>query len=258
MQLRSNSKFDTGVATHRGNVRAQNEDAHVVLPESGLWAVSDGMGGHEAGQLASSTIVAALQSIKPQSSARRLLAACEDRVRRANSSLEQIRNERGGSIMGATLAVLLIYDAHYACVWAGDSRVYCIRNGNIWQVSHDHTEVQALIDKGVLTPEEAITWPQRGVITRAIGTSDHPELDVEMGPLLDGDIFVICSDGLTAHVSDREILERVVPNRSQNACELLVELSLERGGEDNVTVIVVRCGGITPAKSGAPARLIWE
>lgn len=256
MQLRSNSKFETGAATHPGNVRAQNEDAHVALPETGLWAVSDGMGGHEAGQLASSTIVAALQSIKPQSSARRLLASCEDRVRRANSRIEQIRKERG-AIIGATLAVLLVYDAHYACIWAGDSRVYRIRDSKIWQVSHDHTEVQALIDQGVLTPEEGRIRPQRSVITRAIGISDDPGFEVEMGALLDGDIFVICSDGLTTHVSDREILERVSTNRSQNACDLLVALSLERGGEDNITVIVVRCGDIDPAKSGAPAKLAW-
>ena len=251
-------RFETGSATHTGRVRTENEDAHIVLPEAGLWAVSDGMGGHEAGGLASSTIVRALGSIEPQSSAARLLAICEDCVLGANDYLNQIGKERGGVIIGATLAVLLAQGADYICLWAGDSRIYRIREGEIRQISRDHTELQALIDQRVFTPLEGKAWPRRSVITRAIGVSPDPGLEVENGMLLGGDIFVICSDGLTEHVSDDEIAKLVTTRPSQDACDHLVALSLERGGTDNVTVIVVRCPNSNSARSGDVSGRDWE
>jgi protein phosphatase len=252
------SRFETGAATHTGRVRAENEDAHIVLPEAGLWAVSDGMGGHEAGGLASSTIVRGLGSIKPQSSVAHLLAVCEECVLGANDYLNQIGKERGGVIVGATLAVLLAQGADYACLWAGDSRIYRVREGEIRQISRDHTEVQALIDQRIFTPLEGKAWPRRSVITRAIGVSPDPGLEVENGILLDGDAFVICSDGLTEHVSDSEIAKLVSTRPSQDACDHLVALSLERGGTDNVTVIVVRCQDFNPAPSGNVSGRAWE
>jgi protein phosphatase len=239
----ASSLYDTGVATHRGNVRRENEDSHLVHAANGVFAVADGMGGHEAGALASSIVTESLQSIGCPVSASDLLARLENRVLRANSRLKAIARERGGVILGATLAALLIYDRHYACVWSGDSRIYRVRGGEIAQLSRDHTEVQELIDGGVLAAADARTWPRRNVITRAIGVHDEPELELEHGVLEPGDAFVLCSDGLTNHVEDREILATLNDRPCQDACDALVAMTLERGAADNVTVLAVRYHG---------------
>lgn len=232
--------FETGAISHVGCVRAENEDSFVACPEYGIWAVADGMGGHENGALASSTLADAITAIGPAESARELLAKLEDGVLQANAALRRIIAERGGAAMGSTLAVLLVHGRHFACVWSGDSRVYLLRAGCIVQISRDHSEVQEMVEKGLLTPDEARRSPRRNVITRAIGIHDLPELDLENGELENGDVFVLCSDGLTGHVDDREILAIVRDAGAQAACDALLELTLERGASDNVTAIVVR------------------
>jgi serine/threonine protein phosphatase PrpC len=232
--------YDTGAATHVGNVRQRNEDSYLTRPEAGIWAVADGMGGHEAGDLASQTVIAALQAIAPPTSAADLLASCEDGVALANGQLKEISRKRGGDVIGATLAVLLAFDGYYACVWSGDSRIYVVRAGEITQLSRDHTEVQELLINGVITAEEAKTWAGSNVITRAIGVYDEPELEIMSGPLQPGDNFIICSDGLTRHVEDNEIRDFASTKLPQQACDDLIALALERGGLDNVTVVITR------------------
>jgi protein phosphatase len=240
MQNSHLGSFDTGAATHVGKLRDRNEDSYLTRPEAGIWAVADGMGGHEAGDLASQTVIAALQSIELPTSAANLLAHCKERVASANERIKEISRDRGGVLIGATLAALLAFDGFYACVWSGDSRIYVVRAGAIQQLSRDHTEVQELLASGVITAQEAKTWAGNNVITRAIGVYDEPELEITSGPLQPGDSFVICSDGLTHHVEDGEILDCVTTNMSQQACDSLIALALERGGADNVTVIVTR------------------
>ena len=231
---------EVGAATHVGKMRQQNEDSYLVLTESGVWAVADGMGGHSAGDLASSTVVDELKRIARPSSAAELLADCEARIVDANNRLREISEGRPGDIIGTTVALLLVYEQFFACIWAGDSRIYRIRQSKIEQLSVDHTEVQELLAEGKLTEEEARSWPRRNVITRAIGTYDDLELELTNGTLDHGDIFVICSDGLTTHVEDREILALAKNYPAQRACDFLVKLTLDRGGTDNVTVVVVR------------------
>ncbi len=174
------------------------------------------------------------------SSAADLLADCEARIVDANNRLREISEGRPGDIIGTTVALLLVYEQFFACIWAGDSRIYRIRQSKIEQLSVDHTEVQELLADGKLTEEEARSWPRRNVITRAIGTYDDLELELTNGTLDHGDIFVICSDGLTTHVEDREILALAKNYPAQRACDFLVKLTLDRGGTDNVTVVVVR------------------
>jgi serine/threonine protein phosphatase PrpC len=232
--------FDTGAGTHVGRVRQRNEDRYLSMPASGLWAVADGMGGHEDGEYASQTIVDALGAIQPATSAADLLARCEQQIVEANAQLRDVSRERGGAILGATIAVLLTFDRHYACIWSGDSRIYVVRGGVITQLSRDHTEVQQLLAQGTITPEEAETWPGKNVVTRAIGVFDQPELELASGPLEAGDSFIICSDGLTHHVKDDEILRYVASSASQQACDALIDLTLARGAVDNVTVVIVR------------------
>ena len=232
--------YETAAATHVGRVRQRNEDAYLLRPEVGLWAVADGMGGHHSGDLASQTIIDSLNSIQPQGTAADLLAACETHVASANQRLKEIGKARGGVIVGATLAALLVFEDFYACLWSGDSRIYMVRDGTITQLSQDHTEAQELVAAGTITAQEAETWPRSNIVTRAIGVFEEPELEITSGPLLNGDTFLVCSDGLTRHVADVEILARVSSGSAQQACEKLVSLALERGGLDNVTVVVMR------------------
>jgi len=237
---RAGSSFETGAVSHAGRVRSHNEDNLVVRPEHGLWAVADGMGGHQNGAMASATVAASLEAIGPAASAAELLDRLEHSVLEANAELRRKIREHDGATMGSTLAVLLAHGRHFACVWSGDSRIYLVRSGRITQVSRDHTEAQDMIERGLLTAEEARTWPRRHVITRAIGVHDRPELEIDNGSLESGDVFVLCSDGLTDHVRDEEILRAALSGSAQAACDALLALTLERGATDNVTVIVVR------------------
>jgi serine/threonine protein phosphatase PrpC len=234
------SPFECGAATHVGRVRTRNEDNHLVHPASGIWAVADGMGGHQDGDIASKMIVEALQAVGPQTSAADLLMRCEASVLSANRGIQLHAAGRGRRVVGSTVAILLIHQHHYACLWSGDSRIYRLRKGELVQLSRDHTQVQELIESGQLTEDEAKNWPGRNVITRAVGVKDQPELDVEDGSLIAGDVFLLCSDGLTNHVSDREILAEIRNQSSQGACDALVQMTLARGARDNVTVVIVR------------------
>jgi protein phosphatase len=237
---RATVRFETGAATHVGKVRQRNEDSYLVLPETGIWAVADGMGGHDSGDLASQTVIEALESIQPTGSAEDLLSLCQERVLEANARLKEIGRQRGGVLIGTTVTVLLAFDGYFACLWSGDSRLYMVRDGKITQLSRDHTEVQDLLLNGTITADEAKTWPGSNVITRAIGVEDVPELEMTSGSLSAGDVFVVCSDGLIRHVEDDEILQCVSANLSQQACDRLIVLTLERGALDNVTVVIVR------------------
>lgn len=243
---------EVGFVTHAGKVRQENEDRYFAAPEFGVFAVADGMGGHDGGALASATLVEALASIGAAVSAPDLLARLEDRVLRANATLWSIGRSRGATI-GSTLAVLLTFDSHFACVWSGDSRIYLVRAGTIAQLSRDHTEARELVEKGILSAEEARIWPRRNVITKAVGARPDPELELEHGTLTDGDVFVLCSDGLVGDVADAEILACVSANAPQAACDALLAMTLARSAADNVTVVVVRSGE-APGTSGLARR----
>jgi serine/threonine protein phosphatase PrpC len=224
--------------SHAGLVRELNEDRYLVKSESGLFVVADGMGGHDAGEVASTSIVEHLKSIGIPSSAPDLRARVEDRIVMANREIREL-SARNGSTIGSTLAALLAFERQYACMWAGDSRIYMLHNGKLSQLSRDHTEMQDLLDRGLLTREEAVSWPRRNVVTRAIGAEDDPPLEIAHGRIHSGDTFLICSDGLTGHVTDEEIAAELAEKTPEQACGGLIELALSRGGSDNVTVVIV-------------------
>jgi protein phosphatase len=244
------SWFKSGAATHVGKVRQQNEDSYLISAVSGVWAVADGMGGHDAGDVASRTIVEELERIPAALSAAELLAHCEARIVDANARLRTLAEARHGDVIGSTVAVLLVHEEFFACVWAGDSRIYRVRDANIEQLTVDHTEVQELLANGKLSAEEARTWPRRNVITRAIGPYEDLELELTSGTLASGDTFVICSDGLTNHVEDGEISALATDNPPQRAADLLIGLTLDRGATDNVTAVVVRFAPPRAARGG--------
>lgn len=233
------TQFDSYGTSHQGRVRTRNEDGYLVEPGLGLWLVADGMGGHDAGDLASASIVQHLSAIGAATSARDLRARFEEGLGRAHAQIQAIASERRVTI-GSTVAALLARDGAYACLWAGDSRIYLVRGGEISQVSRDHTEVQELLDRGAITAEEADSWPRRNVITRAVGVHEDVVLEAEQGAVHPSDTFVLCTDGLTAHVSDTEIEAAVLALTPSEACEALVSKALDRGGKDNVTVVIVR------------------
>lgn len=248
--MRPSFRIDCAAGSDIGRVRGINEDSYLARPEVGFWAVADGMGGHDAGDLASQTVMRELAQVQPAASAPELLAALEERVIHANTRLRQEAQARNdGGMIGCTLALLVIFGDAYASVWSGDSRVYLVRQGVITQITRDHTEAQELIDRGTLTPAEAETWPRRNVITRAIGVFDEPELDMMQGRVEDGDIFIICSDGLTAHLSDTEIGRMAMLRPPERAVEQLIATTLERGASDNVTAIAVTCREVTAVHS---------
>jgi protein phosphatase len=233
--------FETGAASDRGRVRDINEDNWYADESCGVWLVADGMGGHTNGKLASFKIVESARSVGHAVSAPDLLSRFTDRMFRANDELLAFSASRDNMVLGSTMVSVLIFGSHFACVWAGDSRAYLVRGGDMHQVSRDHTEVQDLLDRGVINAEQANSWPRRNVITRAVGVFSDLELETIHGQVMDGDRFVLCSDGLTGHVNDEEIHEIVARHGSQEACNRLVDLTLERGAKDNVTVVVARC-----------------
>lgn len=239
--------FETVALTDVGCKRTLNEDSHLSLPEAGLWLVADGMGGHTAGDFASQTIVKEMQTVGIPMGAMDLRARFMARLTRANAMIQTQTEALGGGTIGSTIAALMVHQDHFACIWSGDSRVYRLRRQKLTRVTRDHTEVQELLDAGSITAEQAEQWPRKNVITRAIGVTPQPECDMIEGALADGDIFLLCSDGLTEYFEDDElasVLTAGVAHQMSSLtelCEGLIDTALSRGGKDNVTVILVRC-----------------
>jgi serine/threonine protein phosphatase PrpC len=233
--------LETGAGSDMGRVRDHNEDAFMARPDSGVWLVADGMGGHDAGDFASRTIAEEMLTIGLPQSSGDLQGQFMERLHAAHARIRRHAAELGGVTVGATMVGLLAYEAHYACIWSGDSRIYLMRDGLLIQQTQDHTEVRALLEAGMITESEALNWPRRNVITRAIGVSDEPQCDVVSGELRVGDAFLLCSDGLTEHNDDDDIARAMAMSRSaQEVCDTLIAQTLERGAKDNVTVMVLR------------------
>ncbi len=233
--------------THIGNVRKLNEDA-VYIPENneGLLAIlADGMGGHSAGDVASSLVVSAVASFFNEADE---ASVSEEGVREAlyhantlvwNESCTN-KNRRG---MGSTATVAVFAGAKAFIGQVGDSRAYLLRNGELSQITKDHSYVQMLLDKGMIDEEQAARHPQKNVITRAIGTDVSVDVDLFTIEMHDGDIILLCSDGLSNAVSDAQITA-VLSDDIQTAADKLVKAALDNGGTDNVSaVIAVYTGG---------------
>jgi PPM family protein phosphatase len=227
---------ETAALSHPGRRRRHNEDAYVVEPP--LFAVADGMGGAKAGEVASGLAAAAVQESAndDESGEARVAALIEEANRRV---FRRAHEDREASGMGTTMTVALIEDEQVAFGHVGDSRAYLIRDGQLEQLTDDHSLVAELVRSGKLTPEEAETHPQRSVITRALGTEADVDVDTFSVPATPGDLFLLCSDGLTSMVDDVTILEAVERNRSnlQDAAKALINAANRGGGEDNITVI---------------------
>jgi serine/threonine protein phosphatase PrpC len=233
-------RFRSHALTHVGLVRQRNEDACLDRPNIGLWAVADGMGGHEAGDFASGRIVAALGEIAPPGEVGALAEVCTARLREVDAELRAGAAMLGpAAVIASTVAVLLTGESEFACLWAGDSRIYRWRDGVLRQLTTDHSHVQELVDAGRLSPEAAARHPQSNIVTCAIGGGR-----LEFGNIRDtlcaGDRFLLCSDGLTNMVGHDEIgRELATPAAPAAAAEQLLDLVLARGAIDNVTIVIV-------------------
>jgi protein phosphatase/serine/threonine-protein phosphatase Stp1 len=227
--------------TDPGAKRSHNEDAFVDRPEIGLWAVADGAGGHEAGEVASGMIRDALAAIPDGLPAGQLLGEVRQRIALVHEALREQAARQGHAMIASTIVVLLARDAHFACLWAGDSRLYRLRAGVLEQVSRDHSLVQELVEAGRLKPEEAEGHPRANVITRAVGADldDSFEMQKLTDRVMAGDRFLLCSDGLTKAVPEADIAALIAGAEVGDAPAKLIEAALARAASDNVTAVIV-------------------
>ena len=229
--------FQALAATHRGTVRYRNEDSFIDRSDIGLWAVADGAGGHDAGDVASQTVALALAALPAGLSAAEVLA--EVRVRMAAVHI-QLQNKAAASLRGetpvTTVVVMMARGDHFACLWAGDSRAYLLRDGRLSQMTRDHSLVQELVDAGDLAAELAESHPQANVITRAVGGLDALELDKVAGRVMAGDQILLCTDGLFKALPETEIARLLAEGGGPDA---LLEHALAAGARDNVTALTI-------------------
>ena len=232
--------WHSAAVTHVGNVRKVNQDAYLSLPELGLWAVADGMGGHQAGEVASSRIVEFLQDVDEPLDLDQFIAGVVARLQAVNLDLREESLRRDHAVIGSTVAVLIIFGLECACIWAGDSRIYRSRSNRLERLTVDHSLVQEYIAQGRLRPEEAESDPAANVITRAVGVEDEVEFDVRKFDLSNGDRFLICSDGLYKEVSEAEIAQMMAATGDSTAAvDRMLSLALERRGRDNISIVAV-------------------
>jgi protein phosphatase/serine/threonine-protein phosphatase Stp1 len=232
-------RFCSVGASHEGAVRSRNEDRFVNRPDLGLWAVADGAGGHQAGDVAAATVADALSAVPSGLGAAELLAEVRLRIARAHQRLRAEAARRGGNaLLATTVVVVLSRGDHYACLWAGDSRAYLLRAGRLAQVTRDHSAVQDLLDAGAISPAEAKGHPRANIITRAVGAAvEEVMLDKITDRLRAGDRFLLCSDGLSKTLAEEEIAALLAEGAA--AARPLIAAALARQADDNVTAVTV-------------------
>lgn len=242
---------EAAARTDCGRHRAGNEDAYLLRPESGLFVVADGMGGHAAGEVASGMAIelvgtgfldAALPDATPRAVAHALVAS----ITRANGAiLERAEREQDKKGMGTTLTALVTLErpACWVIAHVGDSRAYQFRRGKLRQLTRDHTWVETQVAQGYLTRAEARVHPFSNIVTRALGTEPTVEVDVRRGRIQEGDVLLLCSDGLTGMVTDAEMASILrAGGAPTKLAERLVDTANDHGGLDNITVLIIAIG----------------
>ncbi|MFV8818783.1 PP2C family protein-serine/threonine phosphatase [Haliea sp. E17] len=222
--------------TDVGRVRHINEDAFLDSQEQRLWVVADGMGGHSRGDFASSAVVKQLRTFSPQGS---VLANLQDLETRLQAANVQCRTAFRKHRPGTTVVVMLAHGNQCFFLWAGDSRLYRLRDGELVQLTEDHSLAQQKHARGELTAEEKVTHHTSHVLTRAVGIRESLTPDLGFASVHDGDRYLLCSDGLYNPVGCDDIQTLLAQGAAQDSCKALVDLALERGGRDNITAIVV-------------------
>ncbi len=235
------ASFESCAASDVGLVRDKNEDAYLCRDDAGIWAVADGLGGHEAGELASLTVVGSLEHV-PAGDLATMRGDVLHALQRANDDLLAMNAKLDfGLSPGSTVAVLLAHADEGMAIWAGDSRIYRLRADEAQRLTRDHSHVQELVDEGLMEPDDVENHPMAHAITRAIGID--PQLDLESAgfDLAPGDRFLLCSDGLSRLLSDVELFRIGRTASPREAVDTLLQQALDRGAPDNVTVVLVEC-----------------
>lgn len=233
-------RWTSASCSHVGLVRQVNEDACLALPEQGLWAVADGMGGHARGDVASRLVIDHLNRLEGLGCLRERLAAAQRLLASANRQLLAEAALRRTRIIGSTVVVLLAVESQGACLWAGDSRLYLLRQGRLQQLTRDHSQLEKFREQAQGALGGSVTPPARNLITRAVGAGAELDLEESHFIIQDGDTFLLCSDGLSNELSEGEIGDALLAGHCRQAAENLVDRALHRGGHDNVTAVVVR------------------
>ncbi len=233
--------FKSSAITHVGMVRKLNEDAYTERSDIGVWVVADGMGGHAAGEVASKAVTDAIRGLGHANNFDEMHAAVRRSLKGTNRQLldhaDDYEDER---VPGATVVVLIIDGDQGAVVWCGDSRIYRCSDQQLVQLTRDHSHVQELVDQGLIKAEAAESHAMANVITRAIGIVDPVEIDSRMMEVEPDDQFLLCSDGLSRMVSDKEIEAIMANKNSEEIVQSLLHTALVRGATDNVTIICVQ------------------
>lgn len=264
-------EFEAAGLTDKGQVREQNEDAILVDCELGLFAVADGCGGHAAGEVASKQVVTTLSEqagslalqgepkSAPESASesakerRDLLSRLGEVVHAASSTIYE-RGQAAPHLLGmaTTATVLLVRGRHGYLAHVGDTRLYCLRNGALKQLTEDHTLAAEMVKRGVLQPEEIRTWAYRNALQRALGHHHQVQVDTKLFDIEEADILLLCSDGLHGSIGDEEIRQLLGLMGGQEGpmqvARRLVQAANDAGGVDNASVVIVRCGPRSPAE----------
>jgi protein phosphatase len=233
-------RWISAARTDIGLVRSRNEDALLDRPERRMWAVADGMGGHAFGEVASKMAIDALDTLPPPADLPQALAHARARLQAVNQALIAEAAARSVPVIGATVVLLLAWGRCGTCIWAGDSRIYLYRGDRLHQLTRDHNVFEELQVKYHLTANEALTYPGASMITRALGADDALELEEVPVQVSDGDLFGLCSDGLSNMVGERDMVGALTGSDCAQAADALVALALAHGGSDNISVVVVR------------------
>lgn len=236
----SSVHYSAASYSHVGMVRKINEDACLELTWDGLWAVADGMGGHAAGDYVSSLAVDSLRQLPLVDGLEEFTQVLRDTLARVNRAVREETLRRGVAMMGSTVVVLAARGDRAVGLWAGDSRLYRLRDGRIERLSHDHSYVQELQDSGLLNEAEARVHPRGNIVTRAIGVEDQLELQAVSVQVQPGDTYLLCSDGLNKTAEDHEIADVLGHADPYQVVRSLVHLGLTRGAPDNITAVVVK------------------
>lgn len=246
-------------ATTRGNYRKINEDAYLERPEIGLWAVADGMGGHSAGDVASKAVIEGLLTLAATGHLESYTAYAIQCLRTVNSDLIEMAGQLDDRrIIGTTVVVMLAVGKHCAVIWAGDSRLYQLRDGMLTQLTCDHSLAAEFSQKGILSGAEGDTQKMANIITRALGADPKLSFDVVNFEAREGDLYLLCSDGLIKEVQHQEIADIMAQGRCRTVARSLIDLALERGARDNVTVVAARAGRSGTYKLSTPLDLDYE
>ena len=233
-------RWTSASQSHAGLVREINEDACLEQPERGLWAVADGMGGHALGEFASRLAIRSLIDLPVPQSLEQYVHDAHARLQSANRRLRSEAAQRDVPVIGTTIAALLASGHHCACLWAGDSRIYLFRAGRLRLLTRDHSQVEAARSRHRSSSDDTLLRPPANLITRALGAEDTLEIDRATVEVLDGDVFLLCSDGLSNEVSELAMEQALLPGNCRQASQALIDLALQRGGHDNITAVVVR------------------